>query len=178
MDSPELVGSAPNGIPVVQLQDFQKGSNTPVVVAVGDPAAREQCVRKCVAADLSFVSLVHPRAETSQWVTIGQGTIVCAGAVLTTNITIGQHVHINVGCTVSHDADLADFVTLSPGVHLSGWVSVGRRVFLGTGAVVINGSSARPIRIGEDAIVGAGACVVGDVAPGTTVVGVPARPAG
>jgi len=178
VDKPELVGSAPNGIPVVQLQDFRKESNTPVVVAVGDPAAREQCVRKCVAAGLSFVSLVHPRAETSRWITIGEGTIVCAGAVLTTNITIGRHVHINVGCTVSHDADLADFVTLSPGVHLSGWVTVGRRVFLGTGAVVINGSSARPIRIGDDGIVGAGACVVGDVAPGTTVVGVPARPAG
>lgn len=175
VDKPELVGSAPNGIPVVHLEDFRNDMNTRVVVAVGDPAAREQCVRKCVAAGFSFASLVHPRAEASKWVTVGEGTIVCAGAVLTTNVTIGRHVHINVGCTVSHDANLADFVTLSPGVHLSGWVTVGRRAFLGTGAAVINGSSTRPIRIGEDALVGGGACVIGDVASGVTVVGVPAR---
>jgi sugar O-acyltransferase (sialic acid O-acetyltransferase NeuD family) len=175
VDRSDLVGPAQNDIPVMHLVDFaNKFFGTLVTVAIGDAVLREECVRKCSAAGLQFASLVHPRIEVSRWVSIGTGTIVCAGAILTTNITIGRHVHINVGCTVSHDANLADFVTLSPGVHISGWVKVGRRAFLGTGAVVINGSSERPIIIGDDAVIGAGACVIQDVAPGTTVVGVPA----
>ena len=175
VDRAELAGDARNGIPVMHLKDFaERFLDTPVVVAIGDPSLREDCVGKCKAAGLASVSLVHPRVEMSQWISVGTGSIICAGAILTTNVTIGSHVHINVGCTVSHDANLGDFVTLSPGVHISGWVTLGRRAFLGTGAVVINGSSSRPITIGENAVVGAGACVIRDVAPSTTVVGVPA----
>ena len=175
VDRRDLVGIPQNGIPVTDLAHFANHfSDTPVTVAVGDPVLREECVQKCAVAGLEFATLVHPRVEASRWVSLGTDTIVCAGAILTTNITIGAHVHINVGCTVSHDANLADLVTLSPGVHISGWVNIGRRAFLGTGAVVINGSSERPIVIGDNAVIGAGACVIRDVAPGTTVVGVPA----
>jgi sugar O-acyltransferase (sialic acid O-acetyltransferase NeuD family) len=176
VDQADLPLAPQNGIRVVRLTDFaRKNAATPVVVAVGNPHAREECARKCVAAGLGFAPpLAHPRVEASRWLTIGVGSIVCAGSVLTTNIGIGEHVHINVGCTVSHDARLGDFATLSPGVHISGWVTIGRGAFLGTGAVVSNGSSDRPIVIGENAVVGAGACVIRDVPAGATVVGVPA----
>src|SRR5438132_11200900 len=144
-----------NGIPVMQLRDYtERHPGSHVAVAIGDPILRERCVEKCSGAGLKFVSLVHPRVEASRWVTVGIGTIVFAGSVLTTNVTIGRHVHINVGCTVSHDADIGDFATLSPGAHLAGWVTLGRRVFLGTGAVVKNGAPGRPIIIGDDAVIG------------------------
>ena len=83
---------------------------------------------------------------------------------------------INLHCTVAHDVELSDFVTLSPGCHVSGRVSVGRRAFLGTGAMTINGEPGRPLVIGEGAVVGAGAVVIKDVEPKSTVFGVPARP--
>jgi maltose O-acetyltransferase len=50
---------------------------------------------------------------------------------------------------------------------------VERRASLGSGAVILGG-----VRIGEAAIIGAGAVVTRDVAPGETVVGNPARPLG
>jgi sugar O-acyltransferase (sialic acid O-acetyltransferase NeuD family) len=175
VDRDDLVGTESNGIPNVHFRDFVENSpRTPVLVAIGDPALREQCVQKCVAAGLGFTSLVHPRVEASHRVAVGIGTMIGAGVVLTTNISIGQHVYINIGCTVSHDAQIADFATLSPGVHISGWVNIGRSAFFGTGAVVRNGSSNRPVTIGENAIIGAGACVIRDVEANTTVVGVPA----
>jgi acetyltransferase-like isoleucine patch superfamily enzyme len=42
---------------------------------------------------------------------------------------------------------------------------------IGTGAVILNG-----VHIGDRAKIGAGAVVTRDVAPDTTVVGIPARP--
>ncbi len=48
---------------------------------------------------------------------------------------------------------------------------VERRASVGSGAVILGG-----IRIGEGALIGAGAVVTKDVPPGTTVVGNPARP--
>jgi sugar O-acyltransferase (sialic acid O-acetyltransferase NeuD family) len=165
-----------NGIPVVPLAKFADSyPDADVTIAVGDPILRERCAEKCAAAGLSFISLVHPRVEISPWVSIGVGTVICAGSIVTTNVSLGEHVHINVDCTVSHDVELGDFTTLSPGVHIAGWVQVGRSVFFGTGAVVRNGNSGRKVRIGDRAVVGAGACVVSDVITDATVAGVPAR---
>jgi acetyltransferase-like isoleucine patch superfamily enzyme len=93
---------------------------------------------------------------------------------MTTNVRVGSHVHVNVGCTLSHDVVLGDFATLSPGVHVSGHVHVEDGVFLGTGANIINGIAGRPLIIGRGAIVAAGACVTGPVEAGALVAGVPA----
>lgn len=146
------------------------------VVGVGSPSTREAMARRADEAGLEPAVLVHPRVERSRRVEIGPGSIVCAGCILTTNIWIGRHVHINLGCTIAHDARLDDFATLAPGVHVSGFVHIGKRAYLGTGAVLINGNSAKPLVIGDDAVIGAGACVIGDVPPSGKVGGVPARP--
>ena len=107
---------------------------------------------------------------------MGRGIVICAGNILTTDITIGAHVQINLGCTIGHDVELHDYATLAPGVHVSGYVTIGRRVYIGTGATIINGSAERRLVIHDDAVVGAGACVTRSVADGLTVVGVPAKP--
>jgi serine acetyltransferase len=58
-----------------------------------------------------------------------------------------------------------------PGVNIAGEVAVGNEVLIGSGASVIN-----RVVIGDRATVGMGAVVLKDVAAGTTVIGVPARP--
>jgi acetyltransferase-like isoleucine patch superfamily enzyme len=108
-------------------------------------------------------------------VQISEGTVICAGCILTTNIRVGPHAQINLDCTIGHDVVLEEFATLAPGVHVSGWVHLGARAYVGTGAVILNGTADAPLVIGDDAVIGAGACVTRSVAPGTTVVGVPAR---
>jgi serine acetyltransferase len=102
--------------------------------------------------------------------------VICAGNILTTNIVLGQHVQLNLDCTVGHDVVMGDYTSLAPGVHISGCVHLGNRVYIGTGAVIINGTQDDPIVIGDDVVIGAGACVTKSVADGLTVVGVPARP--
>jgi sugar O-acyltransferase (sialic acid O-acetyltransferase NeuD family) len=175
-DAPVLPGKRLNDIPVLSLDEARRcHPHAHVVAAIGEPAARERVVGRTEQAGFRCASLIHPNVEMSEWVEISEGSIVCAGNILTTNIRIGRHVHVNLDCTIGHDAVLGDFTTLAPGVHISGWVHAGARVYIGTGAVVINGTAESPLRIGDDAVIGAGACVTKSVEPCTTVVGVPAR---
>jgi sugar O-acyltransferase (sialic acid O-acetyltransferase NeuD family) len=166
-----------NGIRVISLKSLiAEGSDLEVVLGVGDPRVRERLVRVIEREGLGFAELVHPRVERSRWVSWGHGAVICAGSILTTGITLGAHVQINIDCTIGHDARLADFATLAPGVHLSGWVFVGARAYLGTGAVVVNGTEEQPLVIGDDAVIGAGACVTQSIPAGVVAVGVPAKP--
>jgi len=175
--NPAVVGTSLHDRPVWSFeQAAAAGGQIAMIVAVGKPQSRERIVAKCADAGLAFATIVHPRVEASRWVTFGEGAVVCAGSILTVDVAVGAHVHVNLDCTVGHDVIFGDFCTLSPGVHVSGWVHFGRRVFVGTGAVFVNGTAEKPLRIGDDAVIGAGAVVNRDVAPGTTVVGVPARP--
>jgi sugar O-acyltransferase (sialic acid O-acetyltransferase NeuD family) len=149
-----------------------------MVVAIGSPQHRAAAAARAEAAGFTFASLIHPRSERSRWIEIGEGVVICAGSILTTNIRIGRHVHVNLASTISHDVVLGDFVTLGPGVNIAGRVRVGDRAYVGTNACIINGEADAPIVIGEDAVIGAAACVTRSVPAGTTVVGVPARPRG
>jgi sugar O-acyltransferase (sialic acid O-acetyltransferase NeuD family) len=171
-DVPE--GGRLNGVPVHRRDEVALGPDDEVVVALGHPEPRRRVADQLAAAGARFATLVHPRAELSPHVSIGEGSVVCAGTVVTTNVEIGRHVHVNVACSLSHDVRLASYATLSPGVHLAGAVHVGEGVFIGVGASVINGRADAPLTIGDGAVVAAGACVTRSVEPGALVAGVPA----
>jgi len=149
-----------------------------VALGIGPPAVRAKLAARVKAAGLTVAGLIHPRVERSRFIDYGEAPIICAGNILTTNIKFGNHIQINLDCTIGHDVTFGDFVTLAPGVHVSGWVTLEEGVYVGTGATLINGTQNQPLVVGAGAIIGAGACVVGSLAPGVTAVGVPAKPRG
>lgn len=176
-DNERMHGKILNNIPIMALTDaVKKYAHALMVSGIGSPQTRQLLIEKAAETGFVFATIIHPRVERSQWVEIGEGTVICAGNILTTNINLGRHVQINLDCTVGHDVIIGDYTTLAPGVHVSGWVHFGKRVYVGTGAVFINGTSKAPLSIGDDAIIGAGACVTKSVPTGETWVGVPARP--
>ncbi len=142
------------------------------MIGIGDPATREAIAERMTLAGFVPATLVHPEASVGGDVRIAEGVVLAAGARATTNVSLERHTQLNVGAVVSHDCKVGAFVTLSPGTLVNGECTIGDRAFFGTGAIVTPG-----IEVGADAKVGAGAVVLEDVPDGTTVVGVPARPA-
>jgi sugar O-acyltransferase (sialic acid O-acetyltransferase NeuD family) len=169
-------GRVVNGVPVMGLASAAaRYPDARIVGGVGSPKLREAMMARAAAAGLQSAILIHPRVERSRWIEVGEGTVVCAGSLIAPNVVLGRHVQINRSCDVSHDVVLGDFATLAPGVRVSGRVHIGARAYIGTNAAIINGEPGKPLVIGDDAVVGAAACVTRDVAPSITVVGVPAR---
>jgi sugar O-acyltransferase (sialic acid O-acetyltransferase NeuD family) len=147
----------------------------PFVAAVGDPALRERVVGLCAGRGMVASTLCDPSVPLHDSVRLGAGCIIAPGAVITVDVSLGEHVHVNVGASISHDAVVGSFSTISPGARIAGHVTVGRRVFVGIGATIINGKPGARLTVGDDAVIAAGACVVGPVSQGLRVMGVPAR---
>lgn len=170
-DNEERWGQRIFGVPILgPLEMLREGSFPRAVIAIGDNRARQK-IAQGFAGCCEWVTAVHPHAFVHQSVQIGQGTVVFAGVVIQPDTIIGEHVILNTGVTVDHDCVIGNFVHLAPGVHLAGSVVVEEGSFLGIGSAVIPRK-----RVGRWATVGAGAVVIRDVPPLTTVVGVPAKP--
>ncbi|WP_433055258.1 acetyltransferase [Dactylosporangium sp. CS-033363] len=140
------------------------------VIGIGDPRIRARIDDDLRLHGLAAATMVHPAATIGPDAELGEGFVAFPGARVTTNVTIGRHVHLNQNATVGHDTVLCDFVQVNPLAAISGDCHVGSGVLIGTNACVLQG-----LRIGNDATVGAAACVTRDVAAKTTVKGVPAK---
>ena len=171
-DNVNYHGKLENGYPVLGGCEYLKDQEQEVwvVCAVGSANIRKKIIEKLEReSHIKFATLIDPSVILSQYVTIGEGTIICAGTILTVSIAIGKHVIINLDCTLGHDVIINDFVTLYPSVNISGNVNVEKCVELGTGMQIIQGKN-----IGANSIVGAGAVVIRDIPECCIAVGSPA----
>jgi sugar O-acyltransferase (sialic acid O-acetyltransferase NeuD family) len=114
--------------------------------------------------------LKHPTATISTTASIGVGTVLSAGVIVQSDARIGRFCVLNTACSIDHDNVIGDSISIGPGAHTAGRVTILDEAFIGLGAVIING-----VTVGRRATVGAGAVVVRDVPDGATVVGNPAR---
>ncbi len=140
------------------------------ICVVGEPKAKEKLVGLAEKQNRRFVNLVHPQVELAGDVKLGRGVFINKGCLFTTCIAIGDHVSINPGCGIGHDAVIEDYATLLWRVNISGNVKVGKGSLLGSGATVLQEK-----QIGSWSTVGAGAVVTVDLPDGCTAAGIPAR---
>lgn len=166
------VGALVNGLPILGGFDWLEAHVTEVetVGAVGAPELRLRLVERARAVAARFATLVHPSVTRTRHVDLGSGVVVAAGAALTNRVRVGDHVHVNLHCTISHDCVIESFAYLAPGARVTGKVTIGEGCYVGAGAVIGDGR-----KVGAWSTIGAGAVVLDDVPGNATVVGVPAR---
>ncbi len=116
-------------------------------------------------------TVVHPTASVAPSAQLGPGTWVHAQATVATLSVLGPCCHVNRNASVGHHNVWGAFSRINPGAHTAGMCQIGSRVTIGIGAVCREG-----LHIGDGAIIGAGAVAIRDVAPGSTLVGNPAKP--
>jgi len=151
---------------------------------------------------LEKTPFIHPLADV-QSANIGSGSRIWQFAIILPNARIGAEANICSHCFIENDVIIGDRVTVKSGVQLWDGLRIEDDVFIGPnvtftndphprskvynepfltttverGASIGGGAVILPgLTIGAGAMVGAGAVVTKSVAPGTTVVGNPARP--
>lgn len=162
-----------NNIVLGSIDDLAKNDQIlNVVVAIGSPEIKRRIVGKLNNSKIFFPTLIHPSVMIgNEFVSIGNGCIICAGTIITCNIEIKDFVILNLMCTVGHDTVINSFASFMPSVNISGEVLIHEEVYVGTGAKIIN-----QLEIGKQTIVGAGAVVSKTLPEKCTAVGIPAKP--
>lgn len=164
-----------NGYPNLGKTEDLNNWGTPLslAVSIGSPVIKKGILDNISNPLIDYPTLIHPSAwiGDKEFVEIGNGCIICAGVMITTNVKINDFVILNLQCTVGHDTVINNLAAFMPSVNISGEVNIGEGVYVGTGAKIIN-----QLEIGDYTIVGAGAVVAKSLPAHCTAVGVPAKP--
>lgn len=167
-DYPPLLGSDEQ---LVTLSTDAEQGFVCGVGGTGDNTPRTEVFERAIRAGLTPVTVIHPRAIVADNCRIGEGSVICVGALINIGVEIGTNVIVNSGAIVEHHCRVGDHAHISSGSVLCGNVDIGIGAHVGAGATIRQG-----VRVGRKAVVGAGAIVVTDVGDNETVVSERAKP--
>jgi sugar O-acyltransferase (sialic acid O-acetyltransferase NeuD family) len=166
---PERVGTRIHGLPVEPINQRSRNADA-VIIGTGEPSRRE-IVARVERASWRPVSLIHPRAHLAPSATVGTGAVLAPGVVVGAYSRVGEHTVLGRGALVGHHTEIGPFATLGPGANVAGNVRIEPDAFLGMATAIRD-----HLTVGAGAVVGMGAVVLSNVATGSEVRGVPARP--
>lgn len=159
------------GVPVRgTIKGFKPGENEWVLMGIGAPPAKMAVHEQLGALGAKFITYVHPSATTAASATLGDGCVLCPGALVSHRASLAACVTLNAYATVGHNAVVGACSTASSHVDITGGAIIGEAVLLGSHASVLPG-----VQVGDRATVGASSVAVRDVTAGTVVFGVPAK---
>jgi sugar O-acyltransferase (sialic acid O-acetyltransferase NeuD family) len=164
-----------NGLRVVSEQEFAASKYTNFAITIADASVRQKIADRLEAQGKIATTIISDLASVSPHAQIAPGAIFCDFTMATTNAEIGRHFHCNIYSYVAHDCKIGDFVTFAPAVRCNGNIHIEDFAYIGTSAVLRQGTPVAPLHIGRNAVVGMGAIVTKNVAPDTTVIGNPAK---
>lgn len=169
-----------NGYKVLTYDTFlqKQAGKKGVVIAIANSLVREKLVEKLNNDNIQHLNISANNVVKLDHIEMAEGSILCPFVCLTSNIKIGKFFHANLYSYIGHDCVIGDYVTFAPAVKCNGNVHIEDHAYIGTGAIIKQGTPNKPLVIGKGAVVGMGAVVTKSVPAGVTVVGNPAKPLG
>lgn len=166
-----------NGHEVMSYTDFlaQPEASKKVSIAIANSEIREKISESLKYDGIESWDIIAENVEVLDEVDLGVGSLLCPFVTLTSNVKIGSYFHANIYSYVAHDCVIGNFVTFAPRVCCNGNVHIEDHAYIGTGAVLKQGTPGKPLIIGRGAVVGMGAVVTKNVPAGAVVVGNPAK---
>ncbi|AIL69434.1 acetyltransferase [Vibrio vulnificus] len=166
-----------NGVSILKFEQFLQADydSKEVVIAIADSKIREKLAERLCLNNIKQLNIFAANSMILDANEIGEGAILCPFTMITSNAKIGKGFHANIYSYVAHDCVIGDYVTFAPNVMCNGNVHIHDHAYIGTGAVIKQGTPNKPLIIGEGAIVGMGAVVTKSVKAGDVVFGVPAK---
>ncbi len=146
--------------------------NSKLLIAIGDNWTRYKVYErvKSLLNNVEYATAIHPSAQIGKGVTMGQGSVVMAGAILNSDSNIGDFSIINTKASIDHDNTIGNFTSVAPNVTCGGNVTIGDFTAISISATIKHG-----IHIGTHTVIGAGSIVLTDVADYIVAYGIPAK---
>lgn len=166
-----------NGHKAINYQAFKNlnADDKYVLIAIANSQIREKIANQLLMDAIHLWTVQADNTVMMDNIEIGEGAALSPFVSITSNIKIGKCFHANLYSYVEHDCVIGDYVTFAPGVKCNGNIHIEDHAYIGSGAVIKQGTPDKPLVIGKGAVVGMGAVVTKSVPAGVTVVGNPAR---
>lgn len=132
-------GTLINGIKVLGgIKYLLSKENTNVVIAIGNPKIRKAIIDKLSVKKINFPTIIHPKVSLhdSSRISIGKGTYITEGCIITTDVSIGDFCLLNVGVTINHDAIIGNNCVIMPGVRITCGINLGANSFVSANCVL------------------------------------------
>lgn len=152
------------------VSDYSIGSADVFICAIGNVSDRKKTVEIIKAKGGKFINLIHPTCVIAPSVSLGEGIAMKAFCVLASDIEIGDYVFFQSSVIMGHDVRIGDYTHINSFSFFAGYVSVESKCVINAGARLIQN-----VNVGKGAVVGMGSVVLKNIAPKTTVFGVPAK---
>lgn len=155
------------------IKDFKDFKECEFVIASANPRIRKAIYLGLLDHGVSTPNLIHPSTEISNHAIMkdNTGVIINYGTQISAKAKIENCVLIDSQCYIGHETIINSFVTVYPGVKMSGNSFIDKETEIGLGSNIIQG-----ISIGENTLIGAGSTVVSNIPNNVVAVGSPCKP--
>lgn len=150
------------------IEKLESEKHYSYIIGIGSNTIRERIGNKYPY--LNYYTAIHPTAVLGLDISLENGSVVMANAVINSGTRIGKHCILNTGSLVEHDVIIGDFCHVSPNSVLCGTIKIGDKCWIGAGSTVIQN-----INLGKNIIIGAGSVIIKDIPDNCTVVGNPGK---